>query len=144
MPHTPSRRKTLRGIGMRLSRGWPFEAEAVERLGISCSLCAFPLQSGEILRAVKLCHLCDLSERFGEGDMCDTSVAVVWLKMVSCETGPSAYKFHKRKKKKVLTSKLDASLDSPGNHKITFLKTAKYAISTPLSSFKETRVAGKG
>lgn len=100
MPHTPSRRKTLRGIGMRLSRGWPFEAEAVERLGISCSLCAFPLQSGEILRAVKLCHLCDLSERFGEGDMCDTSVAVVWLKMVSCETGPSAYKFHKRKKKK--------------------------------------------
>lgn len=107
------------------------------------TLC-IPTAKGEILQAVKLCHLCDLSERFGEGDMCDTSVAVVWLKMVSCETGPSAYKFHKRKKKKVLTSKLDASLDSPGNHKITFLKTAKYAISTPLSSFKETRVAGKG
>lgn len=53
---------------MGLSEGWLFEAEAVEHLGISYSVCAFPLQSSEILRAVKLCHLCDLSDSFGEGD----------------------------------------------------------------------------
>lgn len=112
----------------------------MERLGISYPACAFPLQSSEILRALKLCHLCDLSDSFGEGGKCNNSVAMVWLKMVSCEAGLSAYKFQKRKKKKWLTSELDASLDSPGNHKITPPKTAESAISVPLSSFKETRV----
>ena len=41
---------------------------------------------------------------------------------------------------KRLTSKLDTSLNSPGNHKRTPLKTAESAISVPLSSFKETRM----
>lgn len=72
----------------------------MERLGISYPACAFPLQSSEILRAVKLCHLCDLSDRFGEGGIDDNSVAVVWLKMVSCEAGPSAYKFQTREGEK--------------------------------------------
>ena len=62
--------------------------QTAERLGISCPACAFPLQSSEILRAVKLCHLCDLSDSFGVGGKCDNYVAVVWLKMVSCEAGP--------------------------------------------------------
>lgn len=101
----------------------------MEHLGISYPPCAFPLHSTEILRAVKLCHLCDLQDGFGEG-VCDNSATVVWLKMVSCEAEPSAYKFQERRRKrkpkkpKKLTSKQDASLDSPGNHKITPLKTA--------------------
>lgn len=32
--------------------------------------------------------------------MCDNSAPVVWLKMVSCEAEPSAYKFQKRGEEK--------------------------------------------
>lgn len=44
------------------------------------------------------------------------------------------HKFRKRKKKneKGLTSKLGTSLDSPGNHKLTFLKMVECANSTHL------------
>lgn len=90
---TPAKKptpKTLRGIDMSLMSTGPLRQRQVERLGISYPACAFPLQSSEILKAVKLCHLCDLSDSFEEGSICDNSVAVVWLKMVSCEAGPSA------------------------------------------------------
>lgn len=61
---------------------------------------------------------------------------MVCLKIVSCEAGPH--------RKKGLTSKTDASLDSPGNHKITPLKAAESAISVLLSSFKEMRMEVEG
>lgn len=120
---------------MGLSEGWLFEAEAVEHLGISYSVCAFPLQSSEILRAVKLCHLCDLSDSFGEGDnsvrqfCCCGLVKDGFLQGWAFNT-----RFIRERKKnaKGLTSKLDTSLDSPGNHKVTFLKMVECAISTHL------------
>lgn len=116
------------------------EVQTVEHLGISYPVCAFPLQSSEILRAVKLCHLCDLSDSFGEGGMCDNSVAVVWFP-VRLGFQHICFKREERKKiKRGLTSKIDTSFDSPGNHKITPLKTAESAISVSLSSFKKTRM----
>lgn len=65
--------------------------------------------------------------------LCDSSVAVVGKRWFPARLGLQ-HTFHKRKKKnaKGLTSKLDTSLDSPGNHKVTFLKMVECAISTHL------------
>lgn len=74
---------------------------------------------------------------------CINSGAVVLLKMISCEAGPFSIRVSKERKKN-LTSKLDVSLGSPGNHKITPLRTAEGAISLPLASLKDTRAEEEG